>query len=84
MRKQFQEPDSRHYFRLADHTPGTRKTESIQIRSYINLNALDDNARGPVVPFTTGSSSPHSRLPRLNVRVSPEKIGGVVFVLEGD
>ena len=27
---------------------------------------------------------PHSRLPRLNVRVSPEKIGGVVLVLKGD
>jgi hypothetical protein len=34
--------------------------------------------------FTTGSTFPHSRLPRLNVRVSAEKIGGVVLVLEGD
>jgi hypothetical protein len=70
-------------FPIADHPPGTPKTESIQVHWYINLYA-DDNPRGPVLPFTTVSTFPYSRLPRLNVRVSPEKIGGVVFALEGD
>ena len=39
------------HFRLADHPPGTRKTESIQVHQYINLYALDDNPRrssGPI------------------------------------
>jgi hypothetical protein len=67
--------------RLADHPPGTRKTESIQVQKYI---ALTTTRRGRLVAFTIGHASSHLRLPRLNVRVSPEKIGGVIFVLEGD
>ena len=71
---------------LPDCRPSSRNSKRSQptATSTSTCMRLMTTARGRLVPFAKGHASSHSRLPRLNVRVSPKKIGPVVFVLESD